>query len=140
MAEAEHCSPCDPGGELVLEEGGDGGRDGGGVGRTRTLPGSGTTRVFSRGPAGESPAAGDARACFFASAPVRSGCFGVCGCMSDACGIGGGGSGGGVGGRSRPGGSVGGDGCAGAPGVAALLQKPSTDLTRNARAFSMSAA
>ena len=140
MAEAEHCSPCDPGGEHVGDEGGDGGTDGGGVGRTRALPGSGTTWVFARGPAGESPAAGDGRELLFATAPVRSDFFGVCSCTTSTCGIGGGGGGGGVGGRGRPGGSVGDGGCAGAPRVAARLQELKMDLMRKARTLSMSAA
>ena len=83
--------------------------------------GSGTTWVFARGPAGESPAEGDARECFFACEPLRSCCLGVSGAAS-ACGSGGGGSGGGVEGRrGKPGGSVGVGGCAGVDGVAARL-------------------
>ena len=101
--------------------------------------GSGTTWVFARGPAGESPAEGDARECFFACEPARSCCLGVSG-AADACGSGGGGSGGGVEGRGSPGGSVGGDGCAGDPGVAARLQEVMMDLTRNACAFAINAA
>ena len=121
-------------------DGGEGGMDGGGVGRIRALRGSGTTRVFSRGPVGESPAAGDGREVLFATAPVRSDCFGVCSCSSSTCGIGGGGGGGGVGGLSRPGGSADGGGSAGALGVAAWLQSLNMDLMRKARTLSMSAA
>ena len=107
--------------------------DGGGVG-------SGTTWVFARGPAGESPAAGDARACFFACASFRSGCFGVCSCSSATCGVGGGGGGGGVDGRGNPGGSSGGGGCAGACGVAARPHRFMMDLRRKYRTFAISAA
>ena len=138
--EAEQCSACDPGGEHVEDDGGEGGMDGGGVGRTLALPRSGTTWVFTRGSAGESPAAGDGREDLFAIAPVRSGCFGVSSCSSATRGVGGGGGGGGVDGRGNPGGSSGGGGCAGVPGVAARLQERMMDLTRKACAFAINAA
>ena len=111
-------------------DGGEGGMDGGGGG-------SGTTWVFARGPAGESPAEGDARECFFACEPLRSCCLGVSG-ATGACGSGGGGSGGGVVGRGKPGGSAGGGGCAGVDGVAAWLHRRMMDFARKARAFSIS--
>ena len=119
------------GDEGVGDGGGDGGRDGGGGG-------SGTTWVFARGPAGESPAEGDARECFFACASDRSDCIGVRGCSSATCGAGDGGSGGGVDGRGSPGGSSGGGGCAGVDGVAARLQRRMMDCARKARALSIS--
>ena len=116
-------------------DGGEGGMDGGGVGSMRALPRSGTTRVFSRGPAGESSAEGDARECF---APLRSSCFGVSG-SAVARGVGGGGGGGGVGGRGR-GGGCGGGSCRVASESAACFQKWNMDLMRKARTCSMSAA